>query len=98
MGNSFTHKYVVHPFEDQVQTLPGEVKVQLANRLKQLAANPRYPALRTHEVEGAVGDLGNKVFEAYINKKYRMTWEYGPNQGEIILRNVDNHDECLNNP
>ncbi len=85
-------------FEIQAEKLPGEVKKQLAKRLEQLASNPRYPGLKTHEVEGAVGDLSDKVFEAYINKKYRMTWEYGPDKGEITLRNVDNHDECLNKP
>lgn len=85
-------------FENQVNKLPLEVKSQLAKRLKQIAVDPRYPALRTHEVEGALGDLSDKIFEAYINKKYRMTWEYGPQKGEITLRNIDNHDECLNKP
>ena len=61
-------------------------------------ADPRYPALGTHQVEGAKGDLGGRIFEAYISRKYRMTWEYGPGKAEITLRNVDNHDECLKKP
>ncbi|MBI3296572.1 MAG: hypothetical protein HYZ75_00295 [Elusimicrobia bacterium] len=63
-----------------------------------MAANPRHPSLRTHPVEGAVGDFGTKVFEAYVSEKYRLTWEYGPKKGDITLRNVDNHDDCLASP
>lgn len=90
--------FTAQRFENQVKALPVEVKKQLAKRLEQLANDPRYPSLKNHEVEGALGDLSDKVFEAYVNKQYRMTWEYGPNKGEITLRNIDNHDECLKKP
>lgn len=85
-------------FERQAAKLPQDVFDQLEKRLEQLAADPRYPSLGTHEVVGAAGDLGGKVFELYVNKKYRVTWEYGPGKGVITLRNVDNHDECLGKP
>ncbi len=85
-------------FAAQARRLPSPVKKQLKKRLEQLAADPKYPALGTHEVEGALGPGGKKIFEAYISMKYRMTWQYSQRKGEIVLRNVDNHDECLKKP
>ena len=85
-------------YERQASALPAPVKRQLAARHAQLAANPRHPSLQTHEVHGAFGDFGGKVFEAYVNDRYRLTWEYGPAKGEITLRNVDDHDDCLSHP
>ena len=85
-------------FETQAAKLPAEVYEQLKTRLRFLAVNPRHPSLRTHEIKNAEGDYGGKMFEAYVSDKYRMSWEYGPARGEIVLRNVDNHDECLDNP
>lgn len=85
-------------FENQSIRLPDAVYKQLKTRLSFLAADPRHPSLKTHEVSGALGDFGGKIFEAYVTDKYRMTWEYGPSKGKITLRNVDNHDDCLKNP
>lgn len=85
-------------FEAQAARLPEAVFRQLATRLAFLESNPRNPALRTHEVKNAGGDYGGKIFEAYVTDKYRMTWEYGPSKGEIVLRNIDNHDDFLKSP
>lgn len=71
---------------------------QLKSKLRFLETNPRHPSLESHAVERTTGDFGGKVFESYVTEKYRMTWEYGPSKGEITLRNVDNHDECLKRP
>jgi hypothetical protein len=51
----------------------------------------RYPGLRSHSIDSAPG-----IFEAYVDRKYRMTFERQGNT--LIMRNVDNHDECLRNP
>ncbi len=83
------------PFEKKLKKLPLPVKEAAKKTLRLLAENPRHPSLKTHKVHKAVGDFGGDVFEAYITQKYRLTWEYGPHQGAITLRNVDNHDECL---
>lgn len=85
-------------FEAQATRLPGGIYGQLKLRLRFLESNPRHPSLQTHEIQNAVGDFGGKIFEAYVSDKYRMTWEYGPSRGEIVLRNVDNHDDCLKSP
>lgn len=75
-------------FLDQFALLPNEIKKLV----------PRHASLRTHKVSGSRGDYGGDVFEATVTMKYRMTWEYGPGKGEITLRNIDNHDECLGEP
>lgn len=85
-------------FEDQASRLPRDVFAQLKTRLRFLESDPRHPSLMTHEIQNAVGDFGGKIFEAYITAKYRLSWEYGVKRGEIVLRNVDNHDECLKRP
>ena len=64
-------------------------KVDKALRLRD--SNSRHPGLRSHPIEKAPG-----IFEAYVDDKYRMTFE---RKGDIfIIRNVDNHDDCLKNP
>lgn len=85
-------------FEEQAEKLPETVYKQLKTKCAYLAENPRHPSLQTHEVKGTAGNYGGKIFEAYVSEKYRLTWEYGSARGEIVLRNVDNHDECLKNP
>ena len=86
------------PFEKKLKTLPDAVLEAAKKTLRLLSENPRHPSLKTHKVLKAVGDFGGDVFEAYVTKKYRLTWEYGPDQGMITLRNIDNHDECLEKP
>jgi hypothetical protein len=59
--------------------------------IKLLEADFRHPGLRSHQMKGY-----DNVYEAYVDQKYRMTYE---RQGDfMIMRNVDNHDECLKNP
>ena len=81
-------------FLDQVERLPAPVRKWVELRLRQLAANPRHPSLQTHEVRGACGYYADKIFEAYVTKQYRFTWEYGE-PGVIVLRNCDDHDACI---
>ncbi len=82
----------------QAERLPEDVYQQLQKQILFLEQNPRHPSLRTHEVKNAVGSYGGKVFEAFVNTQYRFTWEYRKERSQIVLRNVDNHDECLKNP
>ena len=71
--------------------LPSEIQRKADKALGFLNINFRHPGLRSHPVEGCPG-----VFEAYVDAKYRMTFE---RRGDtFIMRNVDNHDECLKNP
>lgn len=86
------------PFEKKLKKLPPPVREAAKKALCLLAENPRHPSLKTHKVVKATGEFGGDVFEAYVTKKYRLTWEYGPDQGMIALRNIDNHDDCLKTP
>ena len=85
-------------FLSQAEKLPYSVYLQLQKQILLLERNPRHPSLSTHVIKNAIGSYGGKIFEGYVNKQYRFTWEYGERRSEIILRNVDNHDECLKNP
>ena len=75
----------------QYSKLPVAIQSKVDKALKLLDADFRHPGLRSHPIESAPG-----VFEAYVDSKYRMTFER--RSDTFIMRNVDNHDECLRKP
>jgi len=78
-------------FIKQYGRLPGAIQQKVDKALILLDADFRHPGLRSHPVESAPG-----IIEAYVDRKYRMTFE---RRGDIlIMRNVDNRDDCLNQP
>ena len=78
-------------FVRQYSRLPAPVQRKVDKALLLLDADFHHPGLRSHPIDSAPG-----IFEAYVDRKYRMTFE---RRGDIlIIRNVDNHDECLKNP
>ena len=82
-------------FEKKLRRLPKPILDAAKKTILLLSKDPKHPSLKTHKVKSFVGEFGGDVFEAYVSQKYRLTWEYGPDQGTLSLRNVDNHDECL---
>ncbi|MBI4188796.1 MAG: hypothetical protein HY529_06285 [Chloroflexi bacterium] len=78
-------------FVRQYGLLPLQIRKKVKKALSFLDTDFRHPGLRSHPVESAPG-----VFEAYVDVKYRMTFERRGNV--FVMRNVDNHDECLRNP
>ena len=78
-------------FVTQYERLPQTIQRKVDKALRLLDADFRHPGLRSHPVEG-VGE----IFEAYVDAKYRMTFARHGNV--FVMRNVDNHDECLKNP
>ena len=75
-------------FVRQYSKLPTAIRRKVDRALMLLDSNFRHPGLRSHPVDSAPG-----VFEAYVDRKYRLTFE---RHGDtLIMRNVDNHDECL---
>jgi hypothetical protein len=78
-------------FAQQYGRLPVAIQRKVDKALRLLDADFRHPGLRSHPVESAPG-----VFEASVDVKYRMT--FGRSGDTLIMRNVDNHDECLKNP
>lgn len=78
-------------FDTQYERLPLVIQRNVHKALRLLDTDFRHPGLRSHPVEGAPG-----VYEAYVDIQYRLTYE---RRGDVlVLRNVDNHDECLKNP
>ena len=78
-------------FVRQYRKLPRTIQQKVDKALALLNADFRHPGRRSHPVENASG-----IFEAYVDRKYRMTFER--RSDTFIMRNVDNHDECLRNP
>ncbi len=78
-------------FIRQYLHLPDAIQRKVDKALRLLDADFRHPGLRSHPMASAPG-----IFEAYVDRKYRLTYE---RHGDtLIMRNVDNHDECLGNP
>ena len=78
-------------FDAAYASLPLDVRNKVGKALRLLDSNPRHPSLQVHPVQGHHG-----IYAARVDQKYRMTFEF---DGQAkILRNVDNHDECLKNP
>jgi hypothetical protein len=78
-------------FIKQYRRLPETIQRKVDRPLQLLDSDYRHPGLRSHPVESAPG-----VFEAYVDIHYRMTFERTGNL--LIMRNVDNHDDCLKKP
>ncbi len=78
-------------FDKKFDGLPLEVQRKVSKAVWLLNSNFRHPGLKTHQLESHPG-----IYEARVDDKYRMTYERQGNK--LIMRNVDNHDECLKNP
>jgi len=83
--------YRLECFKDNYKKLDENIKKAVKTKLLLMAENPFHPSLRTKKVQGTQG-----IFEASINMRYRMTWEYY--RDGILLRNIGEHDETLKNP
>ncbi len=80
-------------FKDNYLKLSENDKAKVKNKLKLMAENPRHPSLRTKRIQGTIN-----IFEASVNKRIRITWEYENKDKSILLRNIGDHDDTLNNP
>lgn len=82
---------ITNRFKKAYQQLPLDVQNKVKKALRLLDEDPRYPSLRVKPIQGT-----DKIYEGRIDRKYRFSFEF--NGDDKILRNVDNHDECLKNP
>ncbi len=78
-------------FKKQYVRLTPQIQKKVDKAMRLLDADFRHPGLRSHSIEGAHG-----IFEAYVDDKYRLTFER--RSDVLVMRNVDNHDECLREP
>jgi hypothetical protein len=78
-------------FVQQYEKLSAVIQRKIDKSIHLLEADFRHPGLKTHPVQSAPG-----IFDASVDSRYRMTYE---RRGDVLLlRNVDNHDECLRKP
>jgi mRNA-degrading endonuclease RelE of RelBE toxin-antitoxin system len=78
-------------FKKTYQKLPQNIQRKVKKALRLLAENPRHSSLRIKRIQGT-----EKIYEGRIDLKYRFSFEF--DNEDILLRNIDNHDECLKNP
>jgi hypothetical protein len=61
----------------------------------QLAKDPKYPGLQSHEFMSLKGPKGEKVFESYAENKTpgacRIFWFYGPQRNVITIFFIGPH-------
>lgn len=65
--------------------------------MKLLSQDPRYPGLRTHDIQPLSKRYGLKVWQSYLENNtggaMRMYWVYGPGQNNITVIGLDPHPE-----
>lgn len=79
-------------FKKRFQNKESDLQAAIMETVYRLGDNPRHPSLQTHPVHWTKNP---KVFEAYVDKKNRITWHR--DDGVIVLRNHCNH-EILKRP
>ena len=78
------------------RSLPADIQKKTLKSLTLFGENQRHPSLHVKKMAGY-----DDIWEIRVDLKYRFTAHYEKSEnGDIIcvLRNVDNHDECLKNP
>ena len=82
---------ITNRFKKAYQKLPADIQKKVKKALRLLNEDPRHPSLQVRKIQGV-----KNIYEGRIDQKYRFSFQF---DGEDkILRNVDNHDECLKNP
>lgn len=70
---------------------------KLVKTLSHLRENPRYPALKSHEISALSKRMGFKIWQSYLeNRKSaagRIFWTYGPDKNEITILGMEPHPE-----
>lgn len=79
-------------FKRRMRRKSPDMQAAIARTIKLLADDPRHPGLSAHRVQGTDG-----VWEAYVDRSNRVTFEYGPG-GEIAMRNHCSHDIISRSP
>jgi len=83
---------VTESFLKQYAKLPAKIQKKVDKALKYLAVDYRHPSLEAKPIQGVKG-----IYEARVDRDYRMTYERLPND-VLRLRVVDTHDKALKNP
>ena len=70
---------------------------KLAKVLRFLQSDPKYPGLRTHEINILSKKYGIKVWQSYLENNTpsagRLFWVYGPERKDITIIGIEPHPE-----
>ena len=82
-------------FKKAFRALPASIQEKAIKALCLLAENPRHPSLQVKKIQGM-----ENIWEARVDQKYRFTFQFENENDQmvVVLRNIDNHDDCLKNP
>ncbi len=82
-------------FKKQYHLMPKEIQEKAKKVFTLLQSDTNHPSLHIKKVQGTSG-----IWEGRIDRQYRFTFQYQDEGGEkvCLFRNIDHHDECLNNP
>ncbi|MBW6463450.1 MAG: type II toxin-antitoxin system mRNA interferase toxin, RelE/StbE family [Bacillota bacterium] len=67
-------------FMKMLKSQPQNLEKQIKKTLQLLQENPAHPSLRCKKYQSIDG-----VWEASINMKYRILWQYGIEQPNVIV-------------
>lgn len=74
---------------------------KLFKAIANLARNPFYPSLQSHDIDSLTERYGAKVFQSYLENQTpsagRLFWVYGPERGMITLVGLEPHPEDQKN-
>lgn len=82
-------------FKKAFRALPVAIQQKAIKALRLLAENPRHPSLQVKKIQGT-----ENIWEGRVDQKYRFTFQFENENDQvvIVLRNIDNHDDCLKHP
>jgi mRNA-degrading endonuclease RelE of RelBE toxin-antitoxin system len=78
-------------FFQMYEQLLKEIQKKAKKTIQLVDENLRHPSLRVHPIQGWRG-----MYEARVDQKYRLSFEFDGQKK--VLRNIDNHEECLKHP
>ena len=86
---SYELRYLA-PAAKTLRTVAGRDVVKyrkVVKCLRQLALDPRYPALSSHKYTTKTGPNGEEVWESYVENNvpaaWRVFWTYGPDESDL---------------
>jgi hypothetical protein len=84
-------------FLSNYERLKPSEKKAIDKAVRFLALSPRHPSLSVHKARNVRAKYpvgGTDVFIGYASRSLRFTFEFGPEDGFIALRNCGHHDVC----
>ena len=82
---------ITNRFKQAYRKLQPRIQKKVKKALRLLDENLHHPSLRVRKIQGV-----ENIYEGRVDRKYRVSFQMEGD--DAILRNVDNHDDCLKNP